>query len=56
MLIAQSVEGADPVNRSVHNIRLTLNMSGVQSTSAEATLAIDYMKHNLIRLIYSTSL
>ena len=54
---AQSVKRADLVNRSVNNIRLTLNMSdltSVQSTTAEVTLAIDYMKHNLIRLIYSS--
>ena len=55
---ACSFERADPVNRSVNNIRLTLNMSafersdnGVQSTTAEATIAIDYMKHNPVRLI-----
>ena len=28
--------------------------NGVQSTMAEATISIDYMKHNLIRLIYSS--
>ena len=28
--------------------------NGVQSTTAEATISIDYMKHNLIRLIYSS--
>ena len=27
--------------------------NGMQSTTAEATISIDYMKHNLIRLIYS---
>ena len=56
---AQSVKSADPVNRSVNNIRLTLNNyersdNGVQSTMAEATISVDYMKHNLIRLIYSS--
>ena len=57
---AQSVKRADPVNRSVNNIRLTSHMSDltmVQSTMsmtmAEATLEIDYMKHNLFMLIYS---
>ena len=56
----QSGKRADLVNRSVNNIRLTLslnnyeradNANGVQSTTAEATISIDYMKHNLIRLI-----
>ena len=45
---AQSVKRADLVNRSVNNIR------HVQSTTAEATISIDYMKHNLIRFIYSS--
>ena len=53
---AQSVKRADLVNRSVNNIRLTLNNersdNGVQSTMAEATISIDYMKHNLIRALY----
>ena len=57
---AQSVKHADPVNnRSVNNIRLTFNMSGLTTVcnrlglgTAETTLGIDYMKHNLIRLRY----
>ena len=53
---AENAKRADPVNRSVNNIRLTLDNyersdNGVQSTTAEATISIDYMKHNLIRLI-----
>ena len=47
---AQNIKRADPVNRSVNNIRLTLNMSGL--TTVEAIISIDYIKHNLIRLIY----
>ena len=59
---AQSVKRADLVNRSVNNIRLTLNNersdNSVQSTTAEpeATISIDYMKHNFIRLIYYSSI
>ena len=59
---AQNAKRADPVNRSVNNLRLTLNMSGLTTLcnrlrlrldlEPEATISKDYIKHKLIRLIY----
>ena len=48
---AENAKRADPVNRSVNNIRLTLDNyersdNGVQSTTAEATISIDYIRQN----------
>ena len=43
---AQSVKRA--------NFEYEWSDNGVQSTTAEATISIDYMKHNLIRFIYSS--